>query len=63
MENVIKVEGVITQLEVDDSKILQINNLEKQAASTALLGTLTGSASLMSNTPMFIDCYCRYWLF
>ncbi|OTG86603.1 hypothetical protein B9T31_06250 [Acinetobacter sp. ANC 4558] len=52
MENLIKVEGIIIKLEIEDSKILQINSLEKQAAGTAFLGALTGSAGLMSNAPI-----------
>ena len=52
MQKIIKIEGYINKLEVEDSKILSIGNLDKQAANTALIGTLVGSASLMSNAPI-----------
>lgn len=48
----IKIEGKIQNLKVEDSKIIDIKNLDKQAANTALIGVLTGSASLMSNAPI-----------
>lgn len=52
MQNLVKIEGYINKLEVEDSKILSIGNLGKQAANTALIGTLVGSTSLMSNAPI-----------
>ncbi|WP_168414785.1 putative type VI secretion system effector [Acinetobacter indicus] len=52
MQNLVKIEGHINKLEVEDSKILSIGNLGKQAANTALIGTLVGSTSLMSNAPI-----------
>lgn len=48
----IKIEGRINKLEVEDSKILPIGNLGKHAANTALIGTLAGSTTLMSNAPI-----------
>ena len=48
----IKIEGKIQNLKVEDSKILSIGNLGKQAANTALIGTLVGSTSLISNAPI-----------
>lgn len=48
----IKIEGYINNLEVEDSKIISIKNLDEQASNTALIGALTGSASLMSNAPI-----------
>lgn len=48
----IKIEGRINKLEVEDSKIFSIGNLGKQAANTVLIGTLAGSTSLMSNAPI-----------
>ncbi|WP_158650771.1 putative type VI secretion system effector [Acinetobacter indicus] len=48
----IKIEGKIQNLKVEDSKIVSIGNLGKHAANTALIGALTGSASLMSNAPL-----------
>jgi len=48
----IKIEGKLQNLKVEDSKILSIGNLGKQAANTALIGTLVGSTSLMSNAPI-----------
>lgn len=52
MQNLVKIEGHINNLEVENSKILSIGNLGKQAANTALIGTLVGSTSLMSNAPI-----------
>lgn len=52
MHSFLKIEGVITKLKVEDSKIIDIKNLDKQAAHTALIGVLIGSASLMSNAPI-----------
>ncbi|WP_257222644.1 MULTISPECIES: putative type VI secretion system effector [unclassified Acinetobacter] len=48
----IKIEGRINNLEVENSKILSIGNLGKHAANTSLIGTLAGSTSLMSNAPI-----------
>lgn len=52
MQKLVKIEGYINKLEVEDSKILSIGNLNQQAANTALIGTLVGSTSLMSNAPI-----------
>ena len=52
MQNLVKIEGHINKLEVEDSKIVSIGNLNQQAANTALIGTLVGSTSLMSNAPI-----------
>ncbi|WP_104511506.1 putative type VI secretion system effector [Acinetobacter indicus] len=52
MQKLVKIEGYINNLEVEDSKIVSIGNLGKQAANTALIGTLVGSTSLMSNAPI-----------
>src|SRR5690554_26811 len=48
----IKIEGKIQNLKVEDSKIVSIGNLNQQAANTALIGALVGSTSLMSNAPI-----------
>ncbi|MCO8109568.1 putative type VI secretion system effector [Acinetobacter indicus] len=52
MQNLVKIEGHINKLEVEDSKIVSIGNLNQQAANTALIGALVGSTSLMSNAPI-----------
>ncbi|MCO8102455.1 hypothetical protein NI401_05975 [Acinetobacter indicus] len=52
MQKLVKIEGYINNLEVEDSKIVSIGNLGKHAANTALIGTLAGSTSLMSNAPI-----------
>ena len=50
----IKIEGKIQNLAVEDSKILSIESLGKQATNSALIGTLVGSTTLLSNAPIMM---------
>ncbi|WP_436861341.1 putative type VI secretion system effector [Acinetobacter haemolyticus] len=50
----IKIEGRVRNLQIEDSKIFPFRNIEKQAASTAMVGALTASSSLATNAPIMM---------
>ena len=51
MKNVIKIEGIITQLEVEDSKILNNINLDKQTIEISSKSLFT----LLESNVLYID--------
>lgn len=50
----IKIEGRIINLQIEDSKIHPFKNIEKQAAGTAMIGALTASSILATNAPIMM---------
>ncbi len=50
----IKIEGRVRNLQIEDSKIHPLKNIEKQAVSSAMLGTLASSSGLMTNAPIML---------
>ncbi|WP_353167797.1 putative type VI secretion system effector [Acinetobacter sp.] len=48
------IEGVIKNLKVEDSKIHPLKNLDKDALGASMLGTLTASSLLTTNTPIML---------
>lgn len=54
MLNLNVIEGYIKKLKIEDSKVHPLKNLDKQAVGTAILGTLVGSTTLLSNAPIMM---------
>ncbi|RPE31081.1 hypothetical protein EC846_1785 [Acinetobacter sp. BIGb0102] len=50
----IKIEGRVRSLQIEDSRIHPFRNIEKQAAGTAVVGALTASSSLATNAPIMM---------
>ncbi|EXB23394.1 hypothetical protein J537_3784 [Acinetobacter baumannii 1437282] len=50
----IKIEGRVKNLQIEDSKIHTLKNIEKQAVGSAMLGTLASSSTLMTNAPIML---------
>lgn len=50
----IKIEGRVRNLQIEDSKVYPFRNIEKQAAGTAVVGALTASSSLATNAPIMM---------
>lgn len=50
----IKIEGRIINLQIEDSKIHPFKNIENQAAGTAMIGALTASSSAATNAPILL---------
>ncbi len=50
----IKIEGRVRNLQIEDSKVYPFRNIEKQAAGTAMIGALTASSSLATNAPIMM---------
>ncbi|EKU58178.1 hypothetical protein ACINWC323_1085 [Acinetobacter sp. WC-323] len=50
----IKIEGRVRNLQIEDSKIHTLKNIEKQAVGSAMLGTLASSSALMTNAPILL---------
>lgn len=50
----IKIEGHVRNIQIEDSKIHPFKNIEKQAAGTAMFGALTASSSLATNAPIMM---------
>ncbi|MGE8645719.1 putative type VI secretion system effector [Acinetobacter vivianii] len=50
----IKIEGRVRNLQIEDSRIHPFRNIEKQAAGTAMIGALTASSSLATNAPIMM---------
>ncbi|WP_312049035.1 putative type VI secretion system effector [Acinetobacter courvalinii] len=50
----IKIEGRVRNLQIEDSKIHPLKNIEKQAVGSAMLGTLASSSALMTNAPIML---------
>ncbi|MHA3981805.1 putative type VI secretion system effector [Acinetobacter venetianus] len=50
----IKIEGRVRNLQIEDSKIHPLKNIEKQAIGSAMLGTLASSSTLMTNAPIML---------
>ena len=50
----IKIEGRVRNLQIEDSKIHPLKNLKVQAAGSAILGTLAASSTLMTSAPILM---------
>ncbi|MCJ8162165.1 putative type VI secretion system effector [Acinetobacter zhairhuonensis] len=50
----IKIEGRVRDLKIEDSKVYPFKNIEKQAVGSAILGTLASSSALMTNAPIML---------
>ena len=50
----IKIEGRVRNLQIEDSKVHPFRNIEKQAVGTAVVGALTASSSLATNAPIMM---------
>jgi len=50
----IKIEGRVRNLQIEDSKIHPLKNIGKQAVGSAMLGTLASSSTLMTNAPIML---------
>ncbi len=50
----IKIQGRVRNLQIEDSKVYPFKNIGKQAAGTAMIGTLTASSSLATNAPIMM---------
>jgi len=50
----IKIEGRVRSLQIEDSRIHPFRNIEKQAAGTVVVGALTASSSLATNAPIMM---------
>ncbi|EXB23408.1 hypothetical protein J537_3785 [Acinetobacter baumannii 1437282] len=50
----IKIQGRVRNLQIEDSKVYPFKNIEKQAAGTAMIGALTASSSLATNAPIMM---------
>ncbi|EKU58190.1 hypothetical protein ACINWC323_1083 [Acinetobacter sp. WC-323] len=50
----IKIEGRVRNLQIEDSKVYPFKNIEKQAAGTTMIGALTASSSLATNAPIMM---------
>ncbi|MFV5373745.1 MULTISPECIES: putative type VI secretion system effector [Acinetobacter calcoaceticus/baumannii complex] len=48
------IQGDIKNLQIEDSKIHPLKNIEKQAVGSAMLGTLASSSTLMTNAPIML---------
>ncbi|BBQ49312.1 putative type VI secretion system effector [Acinetobacter pittii] len=48
------IQGEIQKLTIEDSKILPLKNIEKQAVGSAMLGALASSSTLMTNAPIML---------
>ncbi|MCH7307405.1 hypothetical protein MMO38_04490 [Acinetobacter sp. NIPH 1852] len=50
----IKIEGHVRNLKVEDSKVFPFRNIERQAVGTAMVGALTASSSMAANAPIMM---------
>jgi hypothetical protein len=59
----IKIEGRVRNLQIEDSKIHPLKNIEKQAIGSAMLGTLASISALMTNAPIMLMAALLDFLF